>query len=240
MRKKVAVKVQEPVNPESLNYLDVVIDTLKPNRWNPNTESDFIYGKVKKSIEEFKFVDPITARELPQGIYEIIDGEHRWRAAKDLGYKNIPIVNLGKIDDATAQQLTIMLGMRGEDDTSKLVELLKELNDTIGHDRMIDILPYNEFDITSLLELANVQFTEDAESAEEKAKKEKESAEEDDDWVTMFFRIPKTVVDVVESEIDRIGSTLDLKTTLSEDVKRGLILEAICANSASTPIKSIK
>lgn len=133
-----------------------------------------------------------------------------------------------------------MLGMRGEDDTLKLVELLKELNESIGHDRMVEMLPYNESDIASLLELANVQFTEGTEGADEKEKKERESAEDGDEWVTMFFRIPKTVVDVVESEIDRIGSTLDLKPTLSEDVKRGLILEAICANSASTPIKSIK
>jgi len=61
----------------------------------------------------------------------------------------------------------------------------------------------------------------------------------DDQWVSMTFRVPKAVVDIVESEIDRIGDVLSLDVTLPENVQRGLILEAICANSALTPIQSL-
>jgi len=54
-----------------------------------------MYAKAIASIREFGFVDPITVRTV-DGRYQIIDGEHRWRAAKDEGITTVPIVDLGE------------------------------------------------------------------------------------------------------------------------------------------------
>jgi len=62
----------------------------------------------------------------------------------------------------------------------------------------------------------------------------------DDEWVSMTFRIPQAVIDVVESELDRIGGTLTFDPVLDKAVQRGLTLEAICMNSALTPLRSVK
>ena len=54
-----------------------------------------------------------------------------------------------------------------------------------------------------------------------------------------MFKIPQAAMPVIESEIDRIGDILELKPTLSEEVRRGLILEKICVLSADTPTESL-
>lgn len=58
--------------------------------------------------------------------------------------------------------------------------------------------------------------------------------------VTWRMTFPKAVVDIIDSEFDRIGDILQLKPDLKEDVKRGLILEKICILSADTPTQSLK
>src|SRR6185312_654905 len=102
----------------------VPITLIEPNPWNPNAMDDVMYGKEIESIHEFGFVDPLTCRMIGE-IRQIIDGEHRWRVAKDhgrcvrnangvdwvehLGLAELPVTNLGIVADTAAQQLTIVL-----------------------------------------------------------------------------------------------------------------------------------
>jgi ParB/RepB/Spo0J family partition protein len=64
------------------SIIQLPLDWLTPNPWNPNQMDDEQYGKALNSIREFGFVDPVTVRELGNDTYQIIDGEHRWRAAQ--------------------------------------------------------------------------------------------------------------------------------------------------------------
>src|SRR6478752_5191608 len=82
----------------------VDIDLIEPNPWNPNVMDPDMYGKAIESIHEFGFVDPVTVRRIVGSSsfnvakaskgeeawldvvrYQIIDGEHRWKAGKDHG-----------------------------------------------------------------------------------------------------------------------------------------------------------
>lgn len=59
-------------------------------------------------------------------------------------------------------------------------------------------------------------------------------------WVRMECRFPEGAAHVIRGEFERIGGLLQLKDGLSPSVKRGLILEYICINSALTPLKSLE
>ena len=69
-----------------------------PNDWNPNRMDGLTYAKTIESIKTFGFIDPITIRPHPDHPgWQIIDGENRWKAARDLGLDEGPAYNLGDI-----------------------------------------------------------------------------------------------------------------------------------------------
>ena len=127
----------------------IPIDKLKPNPWNPNQQSDLVFEKEKSSIQTIGFVTVPIVRESPGG-FEILDGEHRWKAISEIGGKDITVNNLGTVDDAEAKLIT------------ELLNSLKGINDPIRHQAMLaemleqmpeyrDLLPYTPEHLESLL-----------------------------------------------------------------------------------------
>lgn len=138
------------------------IDSFVPNAWNPNVQSDFIRERTRRSIVKFDFVDPITVRETnSDGTFEILDGQHRWEEAKKLELTEIPYINLGKISDATAKQLTIVLNeTKGKFDTIELSNLLNDLKTELSYEELLNDLPYEPEELDSLLELKDFDWTQ--------------------------------------------------------------------------------
>lgn len=134
-------------------YKIVGVNELKPNPWNPNAMTKEVMDAEKKSIQTFGFVDPITVREL-KGHYEIIDGEHRFKAARELKVERVPVINLGTITDAKAKQLTIVLNeTRGKAKPKELAELIAELNKGgVSFDDLSGITPFTATDLKVMVE----------------------------------------------------------------------------------------
>jgi len=110
--------------------IEPFLTQIEPNPWNPNIQEDAIFNSLKKSIKENGFTCPILIRELGEGKFQIIDGEHRYKACTALGYVKIKAENIGVISDSIAKILTIALNnIRGQDDILKRAEILKALNE---------------------------------------------------------------------------------------------------------------
>lgn len=142
--------------PTSLADHMVDIDSIQPNPWNPNRMEPFMRGKLVGSVKADGFVVPVMVRPHPTipDILEVVDGEHRWAVAKELGLKRIPIVNLGPISDEKAKELTIkMNSLRGEFDSIRLSQVVQDITNSYGKDGVIDVLPYTPERIDSLLAL---------------------------------------------------------------------------------------
>lgn len=71
-------------------WLDV--DDLVPNADNPNQQDDATFNALVQSIETEGWTQPVQAVRLKNG-WEIVAGEHRWRAARVLGCK-VPVIEL--------------------------------------------------------------------------------------------------------------------------------------------------
>ncbi len=90
----------------------VNVDLLKVDEQNPNRLSPRRFEALKKSIQRFGFVVPIiTNRDLL-----IADGEHRLKAARVLGMKQVSVVWLPveEVDRRLIRQ--VMNKLRGEHD----------------------------------------------------------------------------------------------------------------------------
>jgi ParB family chromosome partitioning protein len=79
-----------PVAPE--RTLDVDIDLIRPNRFQPRTTmDDDRLEDLARSIRANGVIQPIVVRRAGDG-YEIIAGERRWRASQRAGLLKIPVV----------------------------------------------------------------------------------------------------------------------------------------------------
>lgn len=125
------------------------------NKWNPNVQNERLFGKLKDSIKTNGFTCPILVRQIKDE-YEIIDGEHRYKACKELGYDSIKVEDMGVIEDSMAKMLTIALNnIRGQDDVLKRAQILKQLNDG-----QLALLPWDKKEIENELELANFDWSQ--------------------------------------------------------------------------------
>jgi hypothetical protein len=133
----------------------VKITDVVPNPWNPNAQSKEMFAKGIQSVKEFGLMGSILVREIA-GTYEILDGEHRWKYANELGYTEIDVESLGEIDDSRAKVLTVMLNnLRGKDDIEKRAAIYESLN--AGQ---LQLLPFTSEEIQHEKELFKFNFSQ--------------------------------------------------------------------------------
>ena len=148
--------------------IELFLSQIELNPWNPNEQDPAIFNSLKKSIQENGFTCPILVRELEGDKFQIIDGEHRYKACTVLGYVKIKAENMGVVSDSVAKILTIALNnIRGQDDVLKRAEILKALNE--GQRSMF---PWSKEEMENELALADFDWDkfnkEDVKLAEEK------------------------------------------------------------------------
>ena len=139
---------------------------LRAAEYNPRktlTPEDSEYQKIKRSIEEFGYVDPIIINE--DGT--IIGGHQRTTVLKDLGYEEVDVVVVD-LDKQKEKALNIALNkITGEWDELKLKDLLLDLD--LG-DYDITFTGFEQKDLTELVDsLAVEPETTDDEFDEEEA-----------------------------------------------------------------------
>ena len=72
--------------------LEVDIDLLRPNQFQPRTHmDDSRIEELSRSIKSNGVIQPIVVRKADTG-YEIVAGERRWRASQRAGLLKVPIV----------------------------------------------------------------------------------------------------------------------------------------------------
>lgn len=128
--------------------------TLQPNPWNTNIVSPDSEAKLEQSIKRFGMFKPVVVRQLENGKLQILGGEHRAQVAARMGIKSIPIINIGKISENKAKEISLIDNSRyGTDDTLQLAELLEGLGSA---DELASFMPYSETDLSAIFSSVNI------------------------------------------------------------------------------------
>ncbi len=86
---------------------ELPVGLIKPNPGQPRTKFDpEALSALAASIGASGVVQPLLVRPLPDGSYELVAGERRWRAAQEAGLERVPAVVR---DQAEAERLQAAL-----------------------------------------------------------------------------------------------------------------------------------
>lgn len=94
---------------------ELPVSLIKPNPSQPRTKFDEdALTALASSIEASGVVQPLLVRPLPDGSYELIAGERRWRAAQQAGVDKVPAVVRDQ-EEAERLQAALIENMVRED-----------------------------------------------------------------------------------------------------------------------------
>ncbi len=99
----------------SSNLNEIAISQIAPNPNQPRREFDQeALQELANSIREVGIIQPITVRQVGDGVYQIIAGERRWRASQLAGLLSIPAY-IRTVDDENVMEMALVENIQRED-----------------------------------------------------------------------------------------------------------------------------
>jgi ParB/RepB/Spo0J family partition protein len=142
---------RDPTTLQQLQVEYVAPSELKPNDYNPNRQTEDEFEMLKASMREDGFTQPILCMQGGT----IVDGEHRWRAAQELGYEKVPVVRVNMTE--TQRRIATMRHnrARGQDDTAAVAELMLDLEKLGALDWAQEALLLSDEEVRRLVAMAD-------------------------------------------------------------------------------------
>lgn len=115
------------------NLNEIAIDKITANPNQPRREFDEeALQELANSIREVGIITPITLRQMPDGSYQIIAGERRWRASKIAGLTSIPAY-IRTVEDNNVMEMALVENIQREDlNAIEIALAYQHLADTSG------------------------------------------------------------------------------------------------------------
>ena len=101
--------------PELPEVQHLRVDAIVPNRYQPRqTFSPQELAELAASLKQSGLLQPVLVRRKGDGMYELISGERRWRAAKEAGMETIQAV-IRNCSDEESILLALVENLQRED-----------------------------------------------------------------------------------------------------------------------------
>jgi ParB family chromosome partitioning protein len=122
-------EVFEPLEQDNQEITSLPLVKVEPRLDQPRKRFDEVaMEELVSSVREHGVIQPLTVRPVGDGIYQIVAGERRWRAAREAGLDRIP-VKCVSADDKTAMELALVENLQRED--------LNPMEEARGYDTLI-------------------------------------------------------------------------------------------------------
>ena len=115
---------------ETSAYRSLPIYKVEPNPDQPRHDFDEEeLQALADSISVHGVIQPLTVREMPNGYYQIIAGERRWRAARLANLSDVPVVVI-EADDRKAMELALIENLQRQN--------LNPVEEALGYQALIE------------------------------------------------------------------------------------------------------
>lgn len=109
---------------------EIAVTAIAPNPYQPRREFDEApLQELADSIAASGLLQPVVVRARPNGRFELIAGERRWRAVQRLGWPKIPAV-VKDVDDRALLTLALIENLQRDD--------LSPLDAAVGYQRLME------------------------------------------------------------------------------------------------------
>ena len=106
---------EESMRVEDGNQTMVQLIKIEPNKSQPRKDFDEAsLTELSDSIKQHGLITPIAVRKLPNGKYQIIAGERRWRACRMAGLTEVPVVIIDA-DEKKVLEIALIENLQRED-----------------------------------------------------------------------------------------------------------------------------
>mgnify|MGYP004658679455 CR=1 FL=1 len=120
---------------ESASVSSLAIGEIEPNRDQPRQNFDGeALNELASSIAEHGVLQPLIVRPTPDGGYQLVAGERRWRAARIAGLTEVPVI-VKTLTDSEVSVIALIENLQREN--------LNPMEEAEGIQKLID-----EFDFT--------------------------------------------------------------------------------------------
>lgn len=120
---------------ESASVSSLAIGEIEPNRDQPRQNFDEeALNELASSIAEHGVLQPLIVRPTPDGGYQLVAGERRWRAARIAGLTEVPVI-VKTLTDSEVSVIALIENLQREN--------LNPMEEAEGIQKLID-----EFDFT--------------------------------------------------------------------------------------------
>ncbi len=121
----------------------VKLSDIEPNRNQPRKNFDEeALAELAHSIEQHGVLQPLLVRPCPDGSYQLVAGERRWRASRMAGLSEVPVV-IRDLTDAQVAELALVENLQRED--------LDPIEEALGFKELSEKYEYTQEEISNLV-----------------------------------------------------------------------------------------
>lgn len=116
---------------------------IEPNKSQPRKNFDIeALNTLADSIRQNGIIQPLLVRSMPDGTYQIVAGERRWRAAKMAGLNEVPVF-IKELSDIQAQQIALIENLQREN--------LNPIEEANGYKELMDRFGMTQEDVARVV-----------------------------------------------------------------------------------------
>ena len=126
---------------KGITYLP--IDSLQPGKFQPRRIfTQEMLADLTSSIKTKGVLQPLLVRQIGNNVYEIIAGERRWRASKEAGLKELPVI-IKDFNDEETLEVSLIENLQRQD--------LNPLEEAQGYQRLLDEFHRTQEELASVV-----------------------------------------------------------------------------------------
>lgn len=110
-----ALMLDNSTQEENAGTVMLKLHEIEPNANQPRKSfDDESLSELAESIEKHGIIQPLIVRELPDGGYQIVAGERRWRAARMAGLSEVPVL-VREVTESEYMEIALVENLQRED-----------------------------------------------------------------------------------------------------------------------------